>query len=163
MKKGMAFAMAAALLLGTACGGTEGAGSSQNAKDVDLPALYAAAEAEYGWEEGYMASLDGGLLENYYPGLADIPAKQLIAQVPAMSSDVNELVFMECEDAEGAKDAAAILQSRIDEQANGGALYPETMEAWKKAEVVQQGNYVALVASGAHQAELVEEIGRAHV
>lgn len=159
MKKGAAFAMTAILLLGAACGGT--GADSENTTDVDLSALYAAAEAEYGWEEGYMADIEGDLLENYYPRLRDVPAKQLIAKTPAMSSDVNELVFMECEDADGAADVSVILQNRIDEQVGGGALYPETIEAWEKAEVVQQGNYVAMVASGAHQAELVEDFNEA--
>lgn len=159
MRKGTVFAAAAILLFGSACGGTSTGGA--NTKEVDLLALYAAAEAEYGWEDGYMADIEGELLDDYYPGLGEVPVKQLIAKTPAMSSDVNELVFIECEDENGAADAAEILQERIDSQAGGGAWYAESMEAWGQAEVVQQGNYVAMVASGAHQAELVEDFNEA--
>ena len=159
MKKRTAFAMTAVLLLGTACRGTGTDGGQAEA--VDLVSLYAAMEAKCGWEEGYMADIEGDLLENYYPGLGEIPAKQLIAKTPAMSSDVNELVLMECEDSGGAEDAEAILQNRIDTQAGGGAWYAESMEAWEKAEVVRQGNYVAMVASAAHQAELTEDFNNA--
>ncbi len=159
MKKRTAFAMTAVLLLGSACGGTGADG--EPAETVDLSSLYASMETEYGWEEGYMADIEGDFLESYYPGLGAVPAKQLIAKTPAMSSDVNELVLMECEDSGSAEDAAAILQNRIDTQAGGGAWYAESMEAWEKAEVIQQGNYVAMVASATHQTELVEDFNNA--
>ena len=56
MKKRTAFAMTAVLLLGTACGGTGTDGGQTEA--VDLVSLYAAMEAECGWEEGYMADIE---------------------------------------------------------------------------------------------------------
>ena len=110
-----------------------------------------------GWEEGYMADVEGELLEGYYPGLSEIPVKQLVVKVPAMSSDVNEIVLMQCETEEDAESAAAILQARIDAQAEGGAWYPESLEAWKAAKVLRNGTYVALIASGAHQETLEEQ------
>ena len=103
-----------------------------------------------------MADVEGELLEGYYPGLSEIPAKQLVVKVPAMSSDVNEIVLMQGETEEDAESAAAILQARIDAQAEGGAWYPESLEAWKAAKVLREGTYVALIASGAHQ-EVLEE------
>ena len=105
----------------------------------------------------YMADVEGELLEGYYPGLSEIPAKQLVVKVPAMSSDVNEIVLMQCETEEDAESAAAILQARIDAQAEGGAWYPESLEAWKAAKVLRKGTYVALIASGAHQETLEEQ------
>ena len=74
-----------------------------------------------------------------------------------MSSDVNEIVLMQCETEEDAENAAAILQARVDAQVEGGAWYPETQAAWEKAQVLREGTYVALIASGAHQEALEEQ------
>jgi hypothetical protein len=96
------------------------------------------------------------LLDTYYPGLRDLRLKQLEAHMPIMSSVVNELVFLECETEEDASNAAAILQDRIDVQADGGAWYPESMDAWSRGIVIQQGTYVAMIASAEHQDEIAE-------
>ncbi len=124
--------------------------------EVDLSAFYADVEAECGIPEGYMADLEGEMLEGYYPGLADIAAKQLIAKAPMMSAVVNEMVFMQCESEEDAAAAVEILQNRVTTQAEGGAWYPESMEAWSKGEVIQQGTYVAMVASAEYQSTIVD-------
>ena len=76
--------------------------------------------------------------------------------MPMMSSVVNEVVFVECETEQDAENAAAILQERIDLQAEGGAWYPESMEAWRRGIVIQQGTYVAMIASAEHQDEIAE-------
>ena len=71
-----------------------------------------------------------------------------------MSSDVNELVFLQCETEDDAAAAAKILQDRADGQAAGGAWYAESMEAWGNAAVLRQGKtYVALIASAEFQAD----------
>ena len=124
--------------------------------DVDLSAFYADVEAECGIPEGYMADLEGEMLEGYYPCLADIAAKQLIAKAPMMSAVVNEMVFMQCESEEDAAAAAEILKTRVTTQAEGSAWYPESMEAWSKGEVIQQGTYVAMVASAEYQSTIVD-------
>ncbi len=156
MKKKAVWVLAAVLLLASGCGGQEKADGSE-AAEVSLSALYAGMEESCGWEEGYMAEIEGELLEGYYPGLSEIPAKQLIAKVPAMSSDVNEVVLIQCETEEDAEKASEILQARIDSQAEGGAWYPESLEAWKAAKALREGTYVAMIASGAHQEELEEQ------
>ncbi|MEY8386600.1 DUF4358 domain-containing protein [Oscillospiraceae bacterium 38-13] len=159
MRKRAAMILAALLLLSTGCGGQREEGGAEDS-DVGLNTLYASMADECGWEEGYMADVEGELLEGYYPGLSEIPAKQLVVKVPAMSSDVNEIVLMQGETEEDAESAAAILQARIDAQAEGGAWYPESLEAWKAAEVLREGTYVALIASGAHQEALEEQFLR---
>ena len=157
MKKRAVWVLAAlVLLLASGCGGRKeeaGPGSAE----VSANSLYASMAEECGWEEDYMADVEGELLESYYPGLSEIPAEQLVAKVPAMSSDVNEVVLIRCETEEDAKSAAAILQARIDAQAAGGAWYPESLEAWKAAQVLREGTFVALIASGAHQEALEEQ------
>ena len=156
MKKRAVWVLAALLLLASGCGGQreeDGPGSAE----ASLNSLYASMAEECGWEEDYMADVEGELLEGYYPGLSGIPAKQMVAKVPAMSSDVNEIVLMQCETEEDAESAAALLQARIDAQAEGGAWYPESLEAWKAAKVLREGTFVALIASGAHQEALEEQ------
>lgn len=156
MKKRAVWILAALLLLASGCGGQQEEGRAEDS-DVALNTLYAGMEESCGWEEGYMADVEGELLEEYYPGLSEVPAKQLVVKVPAMSSDVNEIVLMQCETEEDAENAAAILQARVDAQAEGGAWYPETQAAWEKAKVLREGTYVALIASGAHQEALEEQ------
>lgn len=156
MRKWMTMALTALLLTGllAACGGEGEPGNAD--VDVDLEAFYAAVEEEYGWGNGYMVDIEGEMLDSYYPGLRDIQTKQFVAKMPMMSSVVNEMVFLQCETEDGAAQAAAILQDRINVQANGGAWYPESMEAWSHGIVIQQGTYVAMVASAEHQGEISE-------
>ena len=46
---------------------------------------------------------------------------------------------------------------RVDAQAEGGAWYPESMETWSDAQVVQHGTYVAMIATAEHQDEITEQ------
>ena len=161
MRKWMTRALTALLLTGvlTACGGT---GKTETV-DVDLKAFYDTIEETYGWNNGYMVDIEGDMLESYYPGLSDIRTEQFVAKMPMMSSVVNEMVFMQCETEDEADQAAAILQDRIDVQAGGGAWYPESMEAWSRGIVIQQGTYVAMIASAEHQDEIVEAFNQKFV
>ena len=161
MKKRAVWFLAAALVLVSGCGGrTDGGEAGAAAPTVSLESLYAGMAENCGWEEDYMTGVEGGLLEEYYPGLSEVPAKQLIVQVPAMSSDVNEIVLIQCETEKDAEAAAAILQARIDSQVEGGAWYPETQAAWEKAKVLRQGAYAALIASGEFQESLEEQFNQ---
>ena len=154
MKKTMTLFLALVLALGTltACGKKADA----EAADVDLTAFYTELEKKYEWNEGYMVDLEGEMLESYYPGISDIPTKQFLAKAPMMSFVVNELVLMQCETEQDADAAAAILQDRVDTQAEGGAWYPESMEAWGKAQVIRQETYVAMIASASYQQEMAD-------
>lgn len=159
MKKRAVLVLAALLLLAAGCGGQREEGRAEDS-DVALGTLYAAMAESCGWDEDYMTGVEGELLEEYYPGLGEVPAKQLIVRVPAMSSDVNEIVLFQGETEEDAENAAAILQVRIDAQVEGGAWYPETQAAWEKAKVLRQGTYAALIASGEFQESLEEQFNQ---
>lgn len=137
----------------TGCGG-ESAGSP---KTVDLTALFSEMAEACGWDQDDMAPVEGDLLEAYYPGLRELSAEQLVAMIPAMSSDVNEIVLMQCETEADAETAAAIFQARIDSQIDGGAWYAETQAAWEGASVLQNGTYTALIASGTFQESLEDQ------
>lgn len=103
-----------------------------------------------------MVDLTDDLLGSYYPGLQKLSPKQMMAKVPKMASSVNELVFVECKNADDAKKAEKIFQKRIDDQQESGALYPESLAAWKKAKVCKEGNYVAMIASAKQQEKIVK-------
>ncbi len=154
MKRRMALVLTLLMLTGvlTACGSKQ----EEPAADVDLTAFYTELAETYGWSEGSMVDLEGEMLESSYPGLAAIETEQFIAKMPMMSSVVNEYVFLQCKTEEDAGHAAKILQERVTAQAEGGAWYPESMEAWGKAEVIQQGTCVAMIASAEHQAEIAD-------
>ena len=151
MKKTMVLLLAGLMLVLSACGGNSG---KQETTQVDLQAYWDTLQETYKWNEGYMVDIEGDMLEGYYPGLSDIAAKQFIAKMPMMSSVVNEVVFLQCKTEEDAASAAAILQDRVDTQAEGGAWYPESMEAWSRGSVIQQGTYVAMIASASYQQEM---------
>lgn len=144
----------------SACGGNDGNDTSAESTDVDLEELYNSWCEAYNWTEDaqnsgentlLLTNLEGDMLEGYYPGLEALAAKQLVAKAPMMSAVVNEIVLVQCENEEDAASAAAILQDRADAQAEGGAFYPESMEAWSNAAVIQQGSYVSLIASSEYQ------------
>ena len=155
MKKIMTLALAALMMVTalSACGGKK----EEAATNVDLSGFYIGLEEAYDWGGGYMADIEGEMLENYYPGLAAIETEQFMAKMPLMSAVVNEMVFLQCKNEEDAAAAAAILQERVTMQAEGGAWYPESMEAWSKAQVIQNGTYVAMIASAEYQDEIVEK------
>lgn len=160
MKKWFVMALAACMLTGLLAGcGSKEEGSAQ----VDLSAFYETLAEEYHWSEDpqtsqesdlLMSSVEGELLESYYPGLADVATEQLIVKVPLIGQTVNEVVFAQCKSEDDAASAAEILQSRVDAQAEGDAFYPALLEAWGKAKVIQNGTYVAMIASAEHQTEI---------
>lgn len=162
MKKAFLFLLSALTLTMTltACGGE----TVEPAVEVDLQSFYQslteAYSEDFNWND-YLVDIEDEMLETYYPGLNEITAKQLVAKMPMMSAAVNEFVFMQCETEEDAAEAAEIFQSRIDYQAGdennpGGAWYPESIEAWKKAVVIRHGSYVALIASTDYQDGVAE-------
>ena len=135
-----------AMSLLTACGN-----SGKQEPEVDLTAYFTQMVKDAGLDENYMTDLEGEMLESYYPGISDIPTKQFLAKAPMMSGVVNEMVLMQCENEEDAGKASAILQERIDTQAEGGAWYPESREAWGNGQVIQHATYVAMIASAQYQ------------
>ena len=126
----------------TGCGKTE----SAPAAAVDLQAFMEDALERY--ELGMAEKVGDEMLDAFYPGLRDIDALQCVVYMPMITSVVSEYALLQCADGNNAKQAAEILQKRIDSQAGGGAWYPESMEAWAKAEVIVKGNYVAMIAAG---------------
>ena len=148
MKRVLTIAMACVLVVGllAACGGKK-----ETVSDVDLTACFDQMLKDAGFDESYMTDLEGEMLDSYYSGLSEIPTKQFLAKAPMMSGVVNEVVLMQCENEDDAARAVTLLQQRITDQAEGGAWYPESMEAWGRGQVIQHGTYVAMIASAEFQ------------
>ena len=103
-----------------------------------------------------MMDLEGEFLETFYPGLSDCKTKQLVVKAAAISSVPFEFALVELENAADVQKAEELFQARIDAQVQGGAFYPETIEGWKKAQVITKGSVVALISAGASQSSAVE-------
>lgn len=149
-----------------ACGKTDDA-TPDKTPDADLNEVYASMESACDWwTEGYMVDIEGEMLEMYYPGLSALTADQLIVKTAAMSAVANEVALIKCQSREDADKAAEIFQARIDYQVGddeniGGAFYPESIESWKKASVLRQGNCVAMVAVDGVQEDLEDIFNQA--
>lgn len=150
MKKLLLPLMAAFLLMGlSACGET-------GDRHPDLTAYYNSMAETLGWDNESMAETPDDVLDIYYPGLKDIETKQFIARSVMISATAEEIVLMECNSPEDAQAAKAILQQRVDDQVDGGAWYPSTIETWENAQVSVNGSYAALIVSGQDQEKLTE-------
>ncbi len=145
MKKIIALLLAAAMCfcLLAACGEKE-----PEVKNVDLKAFYETIFTDPENSPAMMSLTDDmELLEGVYPGLKDIQTKQLVAYTPMMMQVAAEIILVEVADAKDVEAVKTILQTRIDNQVQGGAFYPATTEIWEnKSEIVVNGNYVCLFA-----------------
>lgn len=111
---------------------------------VDLKAFFDELGQKY--EMAATMEVDSEAMEYLFPGLSEIKMLQCVAYTPMISAAVSEFVFVQCENADDAEAVRVILQNRVDDQANGGAWYPASMEAWSKAVVLVKDNYVLLIA-----------------
>ena len=98
---------------------------------------------------------DAELLDVYYPGLTGIATKQCVVRLAAIGAVPVELALIECENSADVEAVKAILEARKAYQVDGGAWYPETCENWQKAEIVVNGNFVALILAGEQTADAV--------
>ena len=140
MKRFTSRALALLLLICalTGCG-------KQQTKEINLQAFFDEICEKY--EIAGMVELEGEMLDAFYPGLADLDTPQRVAYSPMISASVSEYVFLQCADRETAQAAETILRQRVEDQASGGAWYPESMAAWSRARVVTKDNFVLLIAS----------------
>ncbi len=154
MKRLLAAALALTLVLAlAACGG-------EPAKEApDLKKFY----------DDYMATLDeentpamvdanedASYVDAFFPGLNDVELKQSVLQMAMISAVAYEIDLVECASESDVETVKGIFQARIDSQVNGGAFYPETTAAWEKAELLVNGNVVALIVAGDQQAAVVD-------
>lgn len=88
------------------------------------------------------------ILDMNYAGLSEMDLEQCLPYVSMMSINNSEMVLVQTKNADDVSKVKEIFQARIDNMLNGGTLYPETIEIWQNnAQIVENGNYVALVVS----------------
>ena len=136
--------MMTALVLLLLLGVLSGCGEKQT-QQINLQNFFDETAEKY--ELVGMVELEGGMLDAFYPGLSGLDTAQRVAYAPMISASVSEYVFLECRDQATAQQAERILRQRVEDQANGGAWYPESMAAWSRAKVIAEDNYVLLIAS----------------
>lgn len=103
-----------------------------------------------------MMDLDESMTEAFFPGLNDLAAKQSVKKAAAITMVSFEFILLELENEADVETAKTILQGRVDSQVEGGAFYPDAIAAWEKAEIVTNGNVVALIVAGEQQTAAVD-------
>ena len=148
MKRIFTIALSLVLMLSMAA-----CGSQQEAPD--LAAYYNSFMESLGDEAPMMMEMTDDLLDSFYPGLTDYELNQCVVKSAAISAVAFEMALVECANEDDVEAVQGILQSRLDSQVNGGAMYPATVEAWQNGEIITNGNVVALIVAGEDQADAV--------
>lgn len=150
LKKIVTLAMAAMMAIALVACGNTAAKPTATPEPVDL----AAFGEKYVTEQLMPPLLDTNedmgkqILDTSYSGLSDLDLEQCLPYVSMMSINNTEMVLVQAKSADDAAKVKDIFQARIDAMVGGGAFYPETTEIWtNNSEIVEKGNYVALVVS----------------
>ena len=149
MKKIVSIALSLMLVLSlVACGG-----SNSSAKEApDLSKYYEDFMSSLGADNTpMMMELDADMTEAFYAGLNEIETKQKVMRAVPF-----EFALVEVANADDAAKVEEIFQARKEAQVAGGAWYPETIAAWEKAEIITNGNVVALIVAGETQTDAVD-------
>lgn len=141
-KKLTSFALAAVLALSLAACGQK----APEAFSADLEAFYDESLLVEERAEGLaMERLTDEYMDVFYPGLSEIECKQNVIYTPLISAVAYEVAMVEVADAADVEKVKEVFQNRVDSQINGGAFYPDTVEAWENnSEIVVRDNYVCL-------------------
>ena len=158
MKRIVSLLLAVTLVLVLAACGGGGKDDAPAQEAPDLNQYYEDFMASLGDDAPMMMDLseDTNLLDQFYPGLTGYGTKQIVVQGAAISAVAFEVALVEVENAGDVQAVADIFQARIDSQLEGGVLYPMTVEAWQKAEIITHGNVVALICAGDQQSQAAE-------
>lgn len=155
MKKMISAILALTMMLClVACGGSNNGGSS-NAAAPDLQKYYDDFMSTLGENSPMMMPVEAEALDAFYAGLTGIATKQSVVQMAAIGAVAFEFALVEVENSADVETVKNIFQARVDAQVNGGAFYPETTAAWEKAEIITNGNVVALIVAGEQQEDAV--------
>ena len=91
-----------------------------------------------------------------YAGLENIQTRQRVLKVAMIAMVAYEFALVEVENAADVQTVADIFQARIDYKIEDGAFYPMTLEGWENAEIITQGNVVALIVAQGSQEQAAE-------
>ena len=158
MKKILSLGLALALTLTMLAGCT---GGSKKTADVNLEEFYQTIFTDPD-NAPAMMPLEGEMLEGFYPGLAEVELKQVVAYMPMITAVACEIVMVECANTADVETVKGIFQARIDAQVGNHFNYPAVIETWEKeAKVVDNGNYVALFVISGMTDQVVENFNAA--
>ncbi|MBD5151140.1 MAG: DUF4358 domain-containing protein [Oscillibacter sp.] len=160
MKKVISILLAMSLMLAlAACGKGGNDASAQEAPDLNkyYEDFMATLPAD---DQPAMMDLEGDFVSQSYPGLENIQTKQRVLKAAMIAMVAYEFALVEVENASDAQTVADIFQARIDYQIENGAFYPMTLEGWENAEVITQGNVVALIVAQGSQEQAVEAFNK---
>jgi len=116
------------------------------AKKVDLAEFYKTLSGSY--QLGNLSLADKATLDAAYPGLTDVSTEQLNAYITMMSMNASEIVLVQVKDSKDIDAVKTAMQTRIDNQVNGGAWYPESTRIWTEcSKIVTNGNYVMMIVN----------------
>ena len=152
---GLALVMAVTLLAGCTNNG------GQKTTDVNLEEFYQTIFTDPE-NTPAMNPMEGEMLDAFYPGLTALELKQTVAYMPMITAVACEIVMVECANAADVDAVKTIFQARIDSQVNDHFNYPMVIEAWEnEAQVVSNGNYVALFVVSGMTEQVVESFNAA--
>lgn len=118
---------------------------------VSLSNFYSSVAASHGMQSG-MEKIAGEFLSNFYPGLSSITLSQSEMYISMITASSVEIALVEVANASDVNTVKGIFQNRIKTQADGGAWYPEALEAWaNQSSVVVNGNFVMMVVHPQYQ------------
>ena len=144
MKKIVSMSLALVLLLGVLAGCAAGS-KGESAANVNLEEFYQTIFTDPE-NTPAMGPMEDEMLDAFYPGLNQVELKQKVAYMPMITAVACEIVMVECANAADVETVKGIFEARIAAQVGDHFNYPAVIEAWEKeAQVVVNGNYVALI------------------
>lgn len=85
------------------------------------------------------------LIEGLYNGITELGLTDMLLYAPPVTGNACEIFLVAAPDEDTAKQAAKIMQSRVDSSANDTG-YPEVADVWKRnASVQRSGNLVCMI------------------
>lgn len=141
MKRIIALVLAVMMMAAvfTACGGS-------SAKNVDLSSVLGTINSQFGFE-GLKTLDDTSALNRYYQ-IDEADVKQFAGELSTAASQYTEVVIVEANDADAAKNVADKLQAHLDSQLNTAKSYDADQVAMiEGCSVKQNGNFVYLIVS----------------
>lgn len=113
---------------------------------VDLNAVYEKIMAQQPESDSLvMFPEDEELIEGLYNGITELGLTDMLLNAPPVTGNACEIFLVAAPDEDAAKQAAKIMQSRVDSSANDTG-YPEVADVWKRnASVQRSGNLVCMI------------------
>lgn len=141
MKKLIAFFLSVVLLMSfAACSKSE-----KGPEELDLSKVYTTLTEEVAIPE--MLELDADMMLDYC-GIRSEDVKQAIVVICADSLRTDEIWLIEAKDEAAANEIKALAQTRLEKKGEESITYsPEQYAVVQKAELIQNGRYVALFVS----------------